>query len=247
MSRPIWATGVSVTFHAVVLAASIWFVAPLASAPPPALPQIELLPPLPITSAPQDARPSPIDLPVAPHPSPPAQFSPPLPLPDAPPAIEGASQEDERLRPRKPPPKPKQHVMPQPLPTKEVEPSETPPAAAPTNGNETKNQTVIAEAPSPPQPAAPPPTYIGLINARLEQVKQYPLDARAAAKEGIVIMRFSLDRTGRLLSWSSTKARASPVSTAKRPTWFSAPRRFRPFPTLSIPIAWTSPFRSASP
>jgi protein TonB len=198
--------GISVTFHVAVLAALIWFVAPLAKTLPPALPQIEFLPPLPITPAPQDAQPSPIDLPIAPRPSLPAQFSPPVPLPDAPPVIQGASQQDERSAPRKPPPKPKQHLTPQPLPIKEIERSETPPAAAPTNGNETKKQTVIAEAPALPQPAGPPPNYLGLINARLESIKQYPPDARAAAKEGVVTMWFSLDRTGRLLSWRLEKS-----------------------------------------
>jgi len=121
-------------------------------------------------------------------------------LSETPPLIAGASQQDEQPAPRKPPPKLKQQIAPRPLPIKEADSTQAPPAAAPNNGNETKSQTVLAETASLSQPAGPPPDYIGLIRARLEQVKRYPPEARRERQEGTVTMRFTLDRSGRVLS-----------------------------------------------
>ncbi|MDG5493918.1 energy transducer TonB [Niveispirillum sp. BGYR6] len=53
------------------------------------------------------------------------------------------------------------------------------------------------------EPAAvgPPPDYVGRILARLERAKRYPVAAKTARQEGTVLLRFVLDRRGRLLDW----------------------------------------------
>ena len=197
-SRPVWATGVSVLAHLAVVAALIMAATP--PHPPPTLPQIELLPPLPVQPTPQDAKPSPINLPVSPEPMPPAAFTPPVPVADPPPVIAGPSEDDAQPPPHKPRPKRKPERPPQPIPTKTAARTPTPPTAAPINGNEAKDKTVVAEAPTNPVLAGPPPSYIGLIQARLLQVKQYPADARLNHQEGVVTLRFTIDRAGRVVS-----------------------------------------------
>jgi protein TonB len=198
--RPLWATGASVFVHLAVLAALTTLAAPQRQ--PATLPQIELLPPLPVQPTPQDARPSPINLPVSTEPTLAAAFSPPVPVADPPRVI--ASSSDVAPLPLPPPHKPldkrKERPQPQPIPTKTIEHSLSPPTAAPINGNEAKDKTVVAEAPANPTPAGPPPSYIGLIQARLLQVKQYPADARLNRQEGTVTMRFTIDRAGHVLS-----------------------------------------------
>lgn len=43
--------------------------------------------------------------------------------------------------------------------------------------------------------------YLATLAAWLERHKQYPLQARARGEEGTVLLRFTIDRDGRLLSW----------------------------------------------
>lgn len=246
-----WAVTASVAAHLAVLAAAIWLMAPFAVTPAPSMPQIELLPPLPVPSTPEEAKPSPVQIvpqskpapaPVAAKvpvtlPSPPetrhekpvkdtilppdtkpatAQPQPKEPLqppaakpidqPETPRVVHTESPQAEMELPAPPPPKPKVRMAHR-APTRQrlvanqdPQPTKTPPASAPINGNEVKKQTVIADSARPAAPAGPPPDYIGLIRARLEKVKHYPADARSRAEQGTPYVRFVLDRSGRLLS-----------------------------------------------
>jgi len=60
-----------------------------------------------------------------------------------------------------------------------------------------------AAAPAPGVSSAPPsntlPTWKGLLLGRLEQFKRYPPDAERHRQEGVVYMRFTMSRDGRVL------------------------------------------------
>jgi protein TonB len=105
-------------------------------------------------------------------------------------------------------------------------PEETPPPAAPVFSRPMAFTAPIPEisiATQPPSPltASPPsslprarpslpnappsdshavPTWQGLLLARLSAVKRYPAAARFHHQQGVVLLRFSIDREGRVLS-----------------------------------------------
>lgn len=67
----------------------------------------------------------------------------------------------------------------------------TPPPPAP----------AVATAPgNAPVPSNAVPTWQGLLLARLEQAKRYPEAARMRRQQGVVMLRFTMDRTGRVLT-----------------------------------------------
>ncbi len=50
---------------------------------------------------------------------------------------------------------------------------------------------------APPTPAgAPPASYRDLLAAYLERYKKYPADARKRGEQGVVLVRFTIDRQG---------------------------------------------------
>lgn len=53
----------------------------------------------------------------------------------------------------------------------------------------------------PAKPAPPPMDYLSRLEAHLNAYKNYPYDARIHREEGIVQLRFSLDRSGHVLSY----------------------------------------------
>ena len=53
----------------------------------------------------------------------------------------------------------------------------------------------------PAKPAAPPMDYLSRLEAHLNAYKNYPYVARIHREEGIVQLRFSLDRSGHVLSY----------------------------------------------
>lgn len=79
-------------------------------------------------------------------------------------------------------------------------------------------------APAPPLaplPAAPPtvapaaaevsPAWRGALGAWLQSNKRYPAAARAAGQEGRVAVRFTVDRTGRVLSVQVVASSGAPA------------------------------------
>ena len=54
----------------------------------------------------------------------------------------------------------------------------------------------------PAKPAPPPMDYLSRLEAHLNAYKNYPYDARIHREEGIVQLRFSLDRSGHVLSYA---------------------------------------------
>jgi len=56
-------------------------------------------------------------------------------------------------------------------------------------------------APGPVKPSLPSMDYLTQLEAHLNAYKNYPYDARLHREEGIVQLRFSLDRSGHVLSF----------------------------------------------
>lgn len=68
------------------------------------------------------------------------------------------------------------------------------------------NQAAPPQVASIPQPAPPPPTvsadYRTLLSGWLESHKHYPEDARQRGEEGRAVLRFRIDRYGRVLDYA---------------------------------------------
>ncbi|WP_428674541.1 energy transducer TonB [Reyranella sp.] len=171
--------------------------APLPAAPettpndaPPA-PDLSEMVPEPQEPPPVDLKPMKIELAEA-EPPPPVEILPPdkvaivLPDPEPPPPVD--------LKP--PPPKPQPVKKPKP-----VEKRPPAPAAAP---QATPDQAPRAAAPvqgaTPYPPSSALPTWKGLLLRHLERHKRYPADAQRQRQEGVVYVRFTLSRDGRVLA-----------------------------------------------
>lgn len=172
-----WAFPLSLLLHAVVLGGVLLQMSPPSPpvTPPPA-PMIELQT-------------------VFAEPPPPAPPTPPMVIrpPDPSPLV------SNRTGAEAPAPKPRPKTAPPKEVTQPAIPAPPSDVAAPVS-QETPAHPVPSAAP--PQPSAPPASYIGQIRARLERLKRYPAEARYDGAEGTVQLRFVLDRSGALLSWS---------------------------------------------
>jgi len=97
----------------------------------------------------------------------------------------------------KPPPR---HQAPQPV-------RETPPPAPRAAPQTAPMQTAMFPPPPVPAPAPRPaptvsPGYRSLLSAWLESHKRYPESARARGEEGRAVLRFRVDRSGRVLNYA---------------------------------------------
>ena len=226
----------SVAGHAVCLGLLVLFL----SAEPPPLPQpiakggIEVVfeppPPKPEAAAPAETTPPPPEPepePVPPPPEPPvvaAEPPPPVPPPvvdePPPPAPEAPVAASEPPPPpppvpikpvvKKPPkPVPRHQEMPQPsqayLPSP---PPQLPAAPAPS----APPQTAMAATPVPAPVPSPEASagYRALLSAWLESHKRYPDAARQRGEEGRAVLRFSVDRSGRVLDYAVTSSSGYP-------------------------------------
>jgi protein TonB len=136
------------------------------------------------------------------EPPPPVEILPPdkvaivLPAPEPPPPVD--------LKPP-PPPKPRPVEKPKPI-------VKRPPAAA-AAPQATPDQAPKAAAPAqgatPEPPSAALPKWKGLLLRHLERHKRYPSEAQRQRQEGVVYVRFTLSRDGRVLA--SRLERASGV------------------------------------
>jgi protein TonB len=181
----------SIAGHGCVVAALILLVGKLPPLPLPvplATGGIEIMlappePPPPVAEAPKPS----------PEPPPIPEATPPPPEPP-PPVVEAA-----------PPPPP-----PQPKPAVKPPPRRPPPAPA-----QAPLQTALV--PLPAAPPSPPPTgpivsagYRAALSSWLESHKHYPESARARGEEGRVVLRFRVDRSGRVLSHAIVQSTGHP-------------------------------------
>src|SRR5258708_2525414 len=165
--------------------------------PPPAAVMVERAPlPAAPTATPNEMPPAPELSEMVPDPEPPPP-PPEFPRLDK---VEVMLPEPEPPLPvdLKPPPKPKPVKKPDPKPREHKPPSE---AAAPQAAPQEAPRTA---APAPGASTEPPsrslPTWKGLLLGHLERYKRYPAEAQRAHQEGIVYVRFTMDRQGRVLA-----------------------------------------------
>lgn len=142
------------------------------------------------------------------------------PLPPAPPPQSRPQAEPPRVEPEKLDlkpvekaeavlPKPQPKPKPRPQPKVEIPPEPKPqPTAKPEENTQpqvTPAAAQKADAPTPAAPPAPPsnavPTWQGALRAHLEKHKRYPSSAQARRQEGVVYVRFAMNREGMVL-WS---------------------------------------------
>ena len=209
--------GVSVAGHAVCLVLLILLLParmppvpePLATggvevvfAPLPKPPEPSIQPPTqPETPPPPEMEPVPTpDEPVA-------AIEPPQPAPEVPSPV---------VEPPPSPAPPKPFVKPPPKPVRrhleQAAPSPTPTSSQPTSAAIAAPQTAYAPTPVPaPVPSSEvSPGYRALLSAWLDSHKRYPDSARQRGEEGRAILRFAVDRSGRVLSFAVAQSSGFP-------------------------------------
>lgn len=208
--------------HAVCLALLVLFLAdksPLVPEPiakggievlfQPALPNSEAAP-LPEPALQPEPPPPPAE---APPPEPQAEVVPPTPeppvvatepLPPAPEAPIAATEPTPPAPPRKPqvkkPPKPVQRHEELPQPSQAYLPAPQAAVAPP--------QTASAATPAPAPVPSPEASagYRALLSAWLDSHKRYPDAARQRGEEGRAVLRFEVDRSGRVIDYAVTSS-----------------------------------------
>lgn len=139
---------------------------------------------------------------VPPTPEPPSTVTEPTPPAPEPPVVEA--------KPPPPPPrKPAVKRLPQPVAhhLEPVEPSPIPAPAAPMPPvTAAPQQTALAPTPVPAPVPSPQASagYGGLLSAWLEAHKRYPDGARERGEQGRAVLRFEVDRSGRVLDYAVT-------------------------------------------
>lgn len=205
----------SLAAHAIVLAALLRLPIPAPRLPPPISGGIEVgfaralpKPPIPAAAPPKKAAPV-----VLPPPPPVRAEPPPPPLPLPPPAPEAAVAVPEPL-PLPPPPKPRVPVRRPPIQPAERSPARpvlAPPAAfsaAPAAPPAPTRQAALAPSrvPAPAAPVAVSPGYQALLGEWLNAHKRYPESAREHGEEGRAVLRFAVDRGGRVEQFAVVKS-----------------------------------------
>jgi periplasmic protein TonB len=178
-------------------------------------------------AAPPDIAPPPAETPPPPpeppttvaEPPPPVPESPPMlvpeptpPVPEAPVATSEPPPPPVLAKPAVKKPKPVvRHQEPQPQPSQTYlpsAPSQLPATPAPV----APPQTAMAATPVPAPVPSPEATagYRALLSAWLESHKRYPDAARQRGEEGRAVLRFSVDRSGRVLDFAVTSTSGYP-------------------------------------
>jgi periplasmic protein TonB len=131
---------------------------------------------------------------------------------------------------RKPPPPRPERPVEMRHPPREAPPVETPPVEARAQAAEAPPQIARAPAaPVPSAPAGPPPDYLAMLQAALQRSLEYPRSARQAGIQGYPVLRFVIDRAGRVLE--SRLVRSSGHEVLDRAAEATL-RRAAPFPPI---------------
>jgi len=172
-------------------------------------------PPKPETAAPAETTPPPEPPVVAAEPPPPEPPppEPPPPQPEAPVAV------SEPPPPPPPPQKPVVKKAPRPVPRRQETPEphqaylpSIPPQPVAPQAPSAPAQTAMAPTPVPAPVPSPEASagYRALLSAWLESHKRYPDAARQRGEEGRAVLRFSVDRSGRVLDYAVTSSSGYP-------------------------------------
>ena len=176
-------------------------------------------PPKPETAAPAETTPPPEPPVVAAEPPPPEPPPPEPPAPEPPPP-----QPEAPVAASEPPapPLPQKHVvkkLPKPVPRRQEVPQPTqaylpspPPQLPAAPAPSAPPQTAMAATPVPAPVPSPEASagYRALLSAWLESHKRYPDAARQRGEEGRAVLRFSVDRSGRVLDYAVTSSSGYP-------------------------------------
>lgn len=185
-------------------AASLWWVAghrsppPLPSSPPPAAIAIDLAPePSQIQALPLAKAPGPPPL-AEPEPpvKPPEIIAPPSPA-QLPPVAVPKKIKPEPVRHKRPVSPPVVKAVSSPVPAQSAADTAPPASDAPPS---TISASAAKGTPSQRNASQTPASWQGAVLARLEHVKRYPDEAQSEHQEGTAMLRFSMDRTGHVLS-----------------------------------------------
>ena len=206
MSSSRWPLVASILGHGGVLALLMLFAAQL---PPVPLPEprkagieVMLAPPQPVAETP----------PPTPEPPPVAETQPPPPEPPPPPAVIPKPEPPPPPKPvvHKPVVKPPPPHRPPPQPVRET-PQEQPQLPMPRAMPQTA-PVQTAMIPVPPAHAAPVVSgnYRAALSAWLESHKRYPDSARSRGEEGRAVLRFRVDRSGRVLNYAVVSSTGYP-------------------------------------
>lgn len=188
----------SAALHLAVIA--LLFLLPMTVAVPP---KLDLSHAVSVVFAPPPPQPTP---PAPPQPPPPPQAveqpppppPPPQPVEQPPPPPAPVAETPPPPPPPKPEPKPVPKPRPRPQPVQQAEqPMPRLPLPLPTQ----PAQQQMASVPSPPPAPTISPDYRTLLSGWLEGHKRYPEDARQRGEEGRVVLRFRVDRYGRVLDY----------------------------------------------
>jgi periplasmic protein TonB len=200
---------------AVSIAAHLGLIALLLLLPrtAPTPPKIDLSNAVSVVFAPAPSPPAPAQ-PAPQPPPPPVAEQPPPPTPEPPPPPQIVEQPPPPPAPvaETPPPPPKPEPKPEPKPIPKPRPRPTqqaqqsmpelplplpmPSQAAPQNTPQT------ASIPSPPPGPTISPDYRTVLSSWLETHKRYPEEARQRGEEGRAVLRFRVDRSGRVLDYA---------------------------------------------
>ena len=172
--------------------------------PPPPEPEPQVVPPPPeppvVAAEPPPPEPPPPE-PPPPEPEAPVAVTEPPPPPPPPPPKHVAKKPPKPIVRRQEEPQPTQAFIPIPQPQY---PTASAPVAPP--------QTAMAPTPVPaPQPSPEASAgYRALLSAWLESHKRYPDAARQRGEEGRAVLRFSVDRSGRVIDYAVTSSSGYP-------------------------------------
>jgi len=133
-----------------------------------------------------------------------AAIEPPPPAPEAPATVTEPPAPPKAVV--KPPPKPVRHHQ------EQAAPNPTPAPSQPTQAAIATPQTAYAPTPVPaPVPSTEvSPGYRALLSAWLESHKRYPDSARQRGEEGRAVLRFAVDRSGRVLNFAVAQSSGYP-------------------------------------
>lgn len=136
-------------------------------------------------------------------------------LPPPPPLAEALLPPPRPVEPVKEPPPPKPVEKPKPKPKASRKPAAPTTSAAPRSDAAPANATAAPNAGASTANSAAPATWRSMLVAHLNRHKRYPAEARARREEGTARLRFSIDRSGRVVGASLVGSAGSPALDAE--------------------------------
>ncbi|HYI26863.1 MAG TPA: energy transducer TonB [Bradyrhizobium sp.] len=243
-----WSTSATliVAAHAALIALGMaWYT----QRPPPGV----SIPTIMVDMAPATASPQPTPMDIAPGPemqeadaSPPVEQARPETVPEqleaTPPQLtpEVVAPPEQKPDPTPPKPEPAKIVpdppkpvpvpdKPKPVRKEAKKPTEAPPAPRTTAAPRAERQAPAASAISAGASAAAVASYNQIVAAHLQRFKQYPPAAKAAGQQGTSRLRFSISRSGQVLSAALAGSSGHPALDAET---LAMVRRAQPFPAF---------------